>query len=65
MIVPVKEFIIPGGETKYQCTRCWGVYHTKEQAENIGQPGNGRNRCHRCQSKPMESSFVANMKVTE
>ena len=52
MIVPIREFVIPGGEVKYQCTRCWGVYNTKEQAENIGQPGNGRNRCHRCRAGP-------------
>jgi len=51
MIVPVKEFTIPGGEVKYQCTRCWGVYHTKEQAETISKNGSNKTS-HRCRAGP-------------
>lgn len=54
MLVPVREFVLPGGETKYQCTRCWGVYNTQEQAERIdSMSSNGRIKSHRCKARPL------------
>jgi len=52
MIVPVREFVIPGGEVKYQCTRCWGVYNTKTQAETVGNSHVGNGNAHRCRAGP-------------
>ena len=52
MIVPVREFVIPGGEVKYQCTRCWGVYNTKTQAESVGFSNVGNGMAHRCRAGP-------------
>lgn len=58
MLIGLKAVIIPipGGEVKYQCPRCWGVYNTREQAETIGQAGGMKKQCHRCRSRPMRSS---------
>ena len=52
MIVPVREIILPGGEVKYQCTRCWGVYNTKTQAESVGFSHAGNGTAHRCRAFP-------------
>jgi len=65
MIVPVHEIRIPGGEVKYQCTRCWGVYNSKAQAETIGFPGTGK-PAHRCRAGPFrESGFTVSNRKPE
>ena len=52
MLVKAVPLTLPGGEVKYQCSRCWGVYNTREQAEHIGLPGSWGKRAHRCRARP-------------
>ena len=53
MIVPVHEIVLPSGEVNYQCTRCWGVYNTKGQAETVDlHASNGKRQAHRCRAGP-------------
>lgn len=54
MLVKAVPMTLPGGEIKYQCPRCWGVYSTQEQAENIDSNSNNstKQRTHRCRAGP-------------
>lgn len=56
MLVPVKEITLPGGQVKYQCTRCWGTYNTKTQAETVSLTYAPNVGAHRCRARPMISN---------
>ena len=55
MLVKAVILTIPGGETKYQCPRCWGVYATREQAETINPYVVGQHPSHKCRAGPWRS----------